>query len=138
MLAYCGAVVLVALTIVNCYRAGGPYLQAPRTVLDHVYEGKHPQRNVLIAVPQFVYWIPPRAQVTCFRPQNGTSWNDDASYFTAVLLLPHNDVVPPLTAAPELPHDELAEYVIAVDAPFSHPAYDEIAAVPNGWLYRRR
>lgn len=138
VVAYCGAVLLCALVLQRYYAAGAPFFRAPETVLDHVWEGHHPQRNELVVVPQLAPLIPRGAQVTVLQPQNGKVWDDHLTFLTAVGLLPHHVVMHPAGAYPDRKHADLIEYVIAVDSPLNHPGYEEIAAVKNGWLYRRR
>lgn len=136
--AWCGALLLSALVVQRYSAAGAPYVQAPQTILDHVWDGHHPQRNELVVVPELAARIPRGAQVTVLQPQNGQVWDDHLTFLTAVGLLPHHDVVHPAAAKPDRRRDDLVEYLIAVDSPLNHPGYEEIAAVKNGWLYRRR
>lgn len=135
--ARCGAILLCALLVQRFYAAGGPYLHAPETILDHVYLGRHPQRSELMVVPQLEPLIPRGADVTCFHPKNGRAWNDDSTYFTATGLLPRNRVLPPVTAKPDVPKSQAVEWVIALDERFDDPRYLEIAATEHGWLYHK-
>ncbi len=138
IIAWCGSVLLAAALIQRLYAEGPPYLQWPRTVLDHVWEGHHPQRDVLLVVPRIEPLIPRGADVTCFHPRNGEVWMDETTYLVAVGLLPHQNVVPPYAANPDRAAKDLVEYVIAVGERLNHPGYAEVAMVKDGWLYRRR
>ncbi len=135
--AWCGALLLCALVLQRYRAAGGPYFRWPATVLAHVYLGRHPQQHELEVVPKLEPLIPRGAQVTCFHPRDGQAWNDDSTYFTAIGLLPRNEVLPPVTAMAALQKSQLVEWVIAIDAPFTDSRYLEIATTEHGWLYHK-
>jgi hypothetical protein len=131
------ALLLVAALVGRLYTRGGPYFERPETIVDHVGPGKHELRDALILLPKVRPLLPRGAEVTCFRPVNG--WapeGDTVNFFAAVGQLPHQNVVPPFTAMFHVQRENLAEYVVAVRDPFTHPAYKELAAFPEGRLYR--
>ena len=138
VVAWTAALAISAAAVVRMADRGGPYVQAPRTVVDHVSRQGHETREALILVPQVARLIPRGATVTAFRPQDGRAQNDHPSYLTAVGLLPHHAVLPPFTAFPDTSPRDLAEYVVAIGAPFDHPRYRVVAGFPNGWLYQVR
>jgi hypothetical protein len=115
-----------------------PYFAAPRTVFQHVDVRQHPLHGVLVLLPQVEPLIPRGSDVTVFHPKNGETQNDHDTYLTAVGLLPHHNVLPPFTAGPDVPPEQLIEWVVAVGEPFTHPRYAPVAGFPNGWLYRVR
>jgi hypothetical protein len=133
-----GAVLLSLAAVVRLAGRGAPYFARPRTIVDHAGPREHETRQALILLPEVAPLLPRGAEVTCFRPRDGKAWNDDAVYLASVGLLPHQSVLPPWTAATDLPRGELVEYVIAVGGPFDHPAYVPLAGFPDGWLYKRR
>lgn len=132
------ALLLVAALIYTWIIRRPPYFQLPRTVVDHVGVEEHPLRDVLLLLPDVEPLIPPGAQVTVFHPMDGLAQDDHDAYLTAVGLLPHHFVLPPFTANAANPRHELVEWVVAVGAPFTHPAYAPVASFPQGRLYRLR
>jgi hypothetical protein len=134
-----GGALLLSLVLVFVYAGRrAPYFARPATVVDHAGVREHETRAELILIPQVEPMIPRGAEVTVFRPKNGQAWNDDGVYLAAVGLLPNQSVLPPWTAGADLRGDQVVEYVIAIGAPFEHPAYAPVAGFPNGWLYKRR
>ena len=115
---------------------GGPYFDRPATVVEHVARIKHDLRDSLLVLPLVRPMLPWGAQVTCFRPKDGKYTNDTSSFHAAVVLLPHQNVLPPFSAAEDLAKKDLVEYVIAIDEPFTHPAYHLEAEFPAGRLYK--
>ena len=131
------ALLLVAALVGRLVTRGGPYFERPETIVDHVGPTKHELRDALILLPKVRPLLPRGAEVTCFRPVNG--WapeGDTVNFFAAVGQLPYQNVVPPFTAMFHVRRENLAEYVVAVRDPFTHPAYKELAAFPEGRLYR--
>jgi hypothetical protein len=118
------------------YSRGGPYLEPPRTVVDHVGRGTHETRDALIILPRVARLLPRGANVTCFRPIGGQEHYDSPNYLTAVGMLPHQTVLPPFVAGLLTPRNELVEYVVAIREPFTHPYYVPIAEWPEGRVYR--
>ena len=134
-------ILLTAATLVRLVVRGGPYFQIPQTVMDHVDRLDapyvvNPTRTPLLVIPRLSPFIRRGAEVTCFRPVFGREHYDAPSFLAAIGQLPRNHVVPPFAVGLNTPREQLTEYVIAIDGPFSHPAYDLIAEVPNGRLYR--
>ncbi len=113
-----------------------PYFSRPATLVDHVDRRVHDNQDLLLLLPKIERLIPRGVEVTCFRPANGQQQFDGPNYLAAVGLLPHRSVLPPFTAAADLPPDQLVEYVIAVGAPFVHPSYRVVASFPEGALYK--
>lgn len=133
-----GALLLLAAFLVRLGTRGGPYFERPQTIVDHVGPDKHETRDTLILLPKVAPLIPRSAIVTCFRPYWGQMQNDIPNYFAAVGGLPKHTVWPPFAASLTTPRQELADYVIAVDAnqPFTHPYYHLVATFPEGRLYQ--
>ena len=132
---------LTAATIVRLAARGGPYFQIPQTVMDHVDRLDapyvvNPTRTPLAVIPKLARFIPRRTEVTCFRPVFGREQYDVPSFLTAIGQLPRNRVLPPFAVSLDTPREQLTEYVIAIDEPFTHPSYRLIAQVPRGRLYR--
>jgi hypothetical protein len=138
IVAYAGALLLAIACIVRFAARRPPYFSLPVTMVDHVGVFEHETRGALLLIPQVEPLLPRGADVTAFRPRDGRAWDDNGVYLTAVGLLPHQSVLPPWTAAPDLRGKQVTEYVIAVGAPFDHPSYAPVAGFPNGWLYKRR
>ena len=131
------ALLLVAALAGRLYTRGGPYFERPRTIVDHTGRMKHESRDALVLLPKVRPLLPRGAEVTCFRPVDGAApAGDTDNYFAAVGQLPYHSVMPPFTAMADVPRKHLVEYVVAVREPFTHPAYREIAAFPEGRLYR--
>lgn len=118
------------------YTRGGPYLELPATIVDHVGPRPHDTHDALVALPRFRRLIPRGATVTCFRPVNGAQQYDTPNYLAAVGLLPAQHVVPPFAASRDTPKESLAEYVVAIGQPFTHPAYRLLLEFPEGRLYK--
>jgi hypothetical protein len=127
---------LCAFTIARYVERHAPYFSAPETIVDHVDKRTHDNRDLLVLLPKIEPLIPRNVEVTCFRPLAGQQQFDGPNYLAAVGLLPHRSVLPPFTAAADLPVDQLVEYVIAIREPFAHPAYRVVASYPEGTLYR--
>jgi hypothetical protein len=127
---------LCAFTIVRYVERRPPYFSQPDTIVDHVDRRIHDNRDLLVLLPKIEPLIPRNVEVTCFRPVAGQQHDDGANYLAAVGLLPHRSVLPPFTAAADLPVDQLVEYVIAIREPFAHPSYRVVASYPEGTLYR--
>jgi hypothetical protein len=131
------ALLLVAALVRRLYTRGGPYFERPQTIVDHVGPTKHETRDALVLLPKVRPLLPRGAEVTCFRPVDGWAPEGDTeNFFAAVGQLPYQNVVPPFTAMQTTPLPNLAEYVVAVREPFTHADYKEIAAFPEGRLYR--
>ena len=135
-----GVLLLVVATVVRLWLRGGPFFDAPQTIVEHVErterEVGNPLRAPLLVIPRLARFLPRGATVTSFRPLDGRERDDGASFLTAVGQLPRNRVLPPFSARLETPRPELVEYVIAIDGPFTHPAYRLVAEVPRGRLYK--
>ena len=133
------ALLLVAALAGRLYTRGGPYFERPVTLVDHVGPRKHEVRDALVLLPKVRPLLPRNAEVTCFRPIPPYGWapeEDTANFFAAVGQLPYQNVVPPFTAIQGVPRPNLVEWVIAVRDPFTHADYKEVAAFPEGRLYR--
>lgn len=135
------ALLLTAATVARFIARGGPYFDPPLTIVDHVDrldapDVANPLRTPLEVIPRLARQIPRGAEVTCFRPAAGLEQYDAPSFLTAIGQLPRNRVLPPFTARLDTPRPLLAEYVIAIGQPFTHPAYRLVSEVPRGWLYK--
>jgi hypothetical protein len=136
LLLFLSALLTLAL-VVRLVSRGGPYLQRPLTIVDHLGTGTHETRLALLLLPKAAQVIPRGATVTCFHPTDaGRQQYDSSSFLAAVGQLPHHRVLAPFTAADDVRREDLVEYVIAVGAPFTHPAYHSIAQWPEGQVYR--
>ena len=131
-----GAILLAAALLVRLISRGGPYLERPQTIVDHVGPRKHETRDALILLPKVEPLIPRSAMVTCFRPAGGQADYDTPNYFAAVGALPKHTVLPPFTASLNWRRDELVDYVVAIGEPFDHPYYHLVATFPEGRLYK--
>jgi hypothetical protein len=130
------ALLLVAALAGRLYTRGGPYFERPRTIVDHIGRVAE-SRDALVLLPKVRPLLPRGVEVTCFRPVNGAVPAEDTdNFFAAVGQLPYQIVDPPFTAMADVPRANLVEYVVAVGEPFTHPAFKEIAAFPEGRLYR--
>jgi hypothetical protein len=129
------AVLLIALVWI-VYDRGGPYFERPLTVVDHEFRTKIDLRDPLIVLPQVRPLLPRGAKVACFRPLNGKWQDDTASFHTAVAALPQQLVVPAYAASEDIPRQNMADYVVAIDEPFTNPAYRLEAQFPAGRLYK--
>lgn len=138
LLTWGSALLLCGATIVRFVLDGGPFFTPPMTVVDHVSPAEHETRDALLLLPKVEPLIPRGATVAVFRPLNGQSQNDHSSYLTAVGLLPHHFVLPPFAAGRDTSPPDLVQFVVAVEEPFEHPAYDQVAAFDNGFLYEVR
>jgi hypothetical protein len=131
------SVLLALALVVRLVSRGGPYFQRPRTIVDHLGTGSHETRLALLLLPKAARVIPRGATVTCFRPTDaGRQQYDSSSFLAAVGRLPHHRVLAPYAAGDDVRREDLVEYVIAVGAPFTHPAYNSIAEWPEGQVYR--
>ena len=131
------ALLLTAALAGRLYTRGGPYFERPATIVDHVGPGKHEVRDALVLLPKVRPLLPRGAEVTCFRPVDGWAPEGDTpNFFAAVGQLPYQNVMPPFTAMIGTPRPNLVEWVVAVREPFTHPDYKEVAAFPEGRLYR--
>jgi hypothetical protein len=131
------SVLLLLAFVYVLYARGGPYFDRPATVVEHVYPKKHDTRDALLLLEDIRPLLPRGAQVACFSPDaEGKFRNDTASFHAAVAALPYQMVLPPFSAAEGIPKNTLAEYVVAVDNPFTHPDYRLEAEYPTGRLYK--
>lgn len=128
--------VLFAAFINRLHTRGGPYMEQPQTIVDHVGPNKHETRDALILLPRIRPMLPRGAQVTCFRPVDGSENYDMQNFFAAVGQLPNQAVVPPFLAGLTVAPADRVEYVIAIREPFTHPAYRLVAEFPEGRLYK--
>jgi hypothetical protein len=133
---YASSLLLLIAFARRLYTRGGPYFERPVTIVDHVGPNKHDTRDALAALPQIAPLLPRGALVTCFKPIDGQEQYDAQNFLTAVGLLPDQFVQPPFTAGLIVPRDQLVEYVIAIDKPFTHPAYKPVAGFPHATLYQ--
>ena len=130
------ALLLIAFVAV-LYDRGGPYFQSPPTIVEHVFRDRHETRDALLALPLIRPLLPRGAVVACFRPDGRGKWQCDVPVFhTAIALLPHQTVVAPFAASDDIPRATMAEYVIAIDRPFTNPAYKLEAEFATGRLYK--
>lgn len=134
--AIAACVVLLGALIFILYDRGGPYFELPETVVDHVFRQTHDLRDPLLVLPLVRPLLPWDAKVACFRPLNGKWQYDTASFHAAVAVLPHQQVLPAYAAGEDVPKENLADYVVAIDGPFTHPAYRLEAEFPTGKLYK--
>ena len=131
------ALLLVAALAGRLYTRGGPYFERPRTIVDHIGPVAHDPRDALVLLPKVRPLLPRGVEVTCFRPVNGAAPAEDSENFLAAVgQLPYHIVDPSFTAMADVPRANLVEYVVAVRDPFTHRDYKEIAAFPEGRLYK--
>ncbi len=131
------ALLLTAALVDRLYTRGGPYLERPLTIMDHVGAARHETRDALVLLPKVRPLLPRDADVTCFRPVNGAAPESDmVNFFAAVGQLPYQKVLPPFTALVTTPLPNLVPYVVAVRDPFTDPRYKAIAEYPEGRLYK--
>ncbi len=131
------ALLLLAALAGRLYTRGGPYFERPQTIVDHVGPGKHPLHDALVLLPKVRPLLPRGADVTCFRPVDGWAPEGDTdNFFAAIGQLPYQNVLPPFTAMQTTKLQDLVPYAIAVREPFTHSDYREIAAFPEGRLYK--
>src|SRR6266852_5184249 len=135
-----GVLLLGLATVVRLWSRGGSFFDARQTIVEHVerpeLEVGNPLRAPLLVIPRLARFLPRGAEVTAFRPLSGHEQYDGPSFLTAIGQLPRNRVLPPFTARLGTPRAQLVEYVIAIDGPFTHPAYRLVAEVPRGRLYK--
>jgi hypothetical protein len=129
-------ILLVVAHVVRLASRGGPYLDRPPTIVEHVGPAKHDTRDALVLLPKVAPLIPRGAVVTCFRPAMGQEHSDDPDFFAAVGALPKHQVWPSFLASRDTKRKDLAEYVVAVEKPFDHPYYHLVATFPEGRLYK--
>ena len=111
-----------------------PYFARPRTIVDHSMSGS--MQRVLTMLQHASTAVPRGARVTCFHPAGGGPHEEPLTYLTSVGMLPALIALPAGFAAEEMSDDQRAEYVIAVDDPFTQTRYEEIASFPEGRIYR--
>src|SRR5207248_10752784 len=112
---------------------GGPYLQIPRTVFDHVTAGDPPlARQAIVMCENAGPLMPPGATVTVIAPQLAPNF-DATHYLTASGFLPRQRVQHPRLANGE----QWPDFVIALGAPLHHRGYRLVREFREGWLYRR-
>jgi hypothetical protein len=129
------ASLLLALAVFkHLHNSRPPYFSRPRTIVDHTVFGPLP--DILTLLQRAKRVIPRGSRVTCFRPANGRAHDEPLTYLTTSGILGDLVTLPAPSAGDDVPKDQLAEYVIAVELPFTHPAYKEIAAFPEGRVYR--
>ncbi|HVS32596.1 MAG TPA: hypothetical protein VMS98_14220 [Thermoanaerobaculia bacterium] len=132
------ALLLLIALVVRFYSLGGPFLERPETIYDHVWPTRHPTVDAILAVRGARPFLPPGAEVTIIRPSILPEW-EPTDFATAVGLLPEHRVVLPHSVARNGP-----DYVIAIGRPLSaralifvHPRYRLIAGFRGGALYRK-
>lgn len=128
--------ILLLALIQVLYMRGGPFFRPPATIFDHVFVETHEARDAMLVLPRVRPMLPRGAKVTCFRPANGKWQWDVPDFHAAITELPQQVVWPPFSASEDIPKANLVDYVIAIDAPFTHPAYRLEADVPPGRLYK--
>ena len=132
-IAYAGAVAMMVLLIRSLHSRGGPYLEIPRTVYDHVTPGPvHLSRQAIVMAEQAGPLMPRGSTLTVVAPELAPNY-DVTHYLTVVGFLPRHRVLHPTLGEGE----HWPDYVIALGKPFEHRGYRLVREWPEGRLYRR-
>ena len=129
------SVVLAAALLWQLADRGGPYFNHPVTIVEHVARQKHDTRDALLLLPRVRPLLPRNATVTCFHPRDGKWQYDAASFHAAIGQLPQQFVLPPFSAAENIPKETMVRYVVALETPFTNPSYRLVKEFPDGRLY---
>lgn len=127
---------LIAVFAARLYTRGGPYFTRPDTIVSRVGRAPYEIEPTLRLLPRVRPLLRRDAVVVCFRPVKGKQAYQMDRFFAAVGQLPYQKVVPSFAAATDVPLKNLAEYVVAVGEPFTHPSYALVATFPEGRLYQ--
>jgi hypothetical protein len=111
------------------YARGGPYLQFPKTVQDHVAPAMYPSRDMILLSRAAAEIVPRGTTVTAIRPAEAPGY-DVTLYLTAAGMMPRHRVVPPALDASDRP-----QFVLAVREPLSNPHYRLFRELPEGRIY---
>ena len=130
------SVLMVAVLAHRLYTQGGPYFACPATIVDRVGPRRYEIESTLRLLPQVRPLLPRNATVACFRPVKGVQAYQMDHFFAAVGQLPDQKVIPSFAAATDIPPENLVQYVVAIDEPFTHPSYELVATFPQGRLYK--
>ncbi|MEO6258761.1 MAG: hypothetical protein ABIP63_00350 [Thermoanaerobaculia bacterium] len=129
---------MIAVLAQRLYTRGGPYFTRPVTIVDRVGPRPYEIEPTLRLLPQIRPLLPRNASVACFQPVKGVQAYQMDNFFAAVGQLPYQKVIPSFAAATDVPLENLAQYVVAIKEPFTHPSYDLVATFPQGRLYKVR
>jgi hypothetical protein len=112
---------------------GGPYLEIPETVLDHVLIDVPMSRQAIVMARKAAPLMPRGSSVTVIEPALAPDY-DFTHYLAASGMLPRHRVVHPTLEAGETGPD----FVIALGGPLQHPGYQLVREFPEGRLYAAR
>ncbi|MEO8381980.1 MAG: hypothetical protein ABI779_20120 [Acidobacteriota bacterium] len=127
---YVAALVFAVALVVRFRSQGGPYFELPQTVQDHVSLQRYPSADAIVLSRNAAKLLPRGATVTVLLPSEAPTY-DVTHYLTGVGLMPHQIVI-----AQNL--DRRPDYVLALREPLDHPAYELMAEVEGGRIYRVR
>lgn len=113
-----------------------PYFSRPRTIVDHSSFSRRSLPDFLLLIEKAQKIIPRGARVTAFRPVDGKARDEPLANLTLSGMLPRHVVVPGWMAGDDFSLEELPDYVIAMDEVFTQPGYREVAAFPEGRIYK--
>jgi hypothetical protein len=126
-----GAALVFAVALVFRFRSlGGPYFEFPDTVQDHVSVERYPSADAIVLSRNAAKILPRGATVTILVPSQAPDY-DATHYLTGVALMPHQMVV-------RQDLDRRPDYVLALREPLVHPAYELMAEVEGGRIYKVR
>ena len=109
---------------------GGPYLEIPETIQDHVARERYPSRDAIVMSRRAERLIRRGATLTVLMPSQAPN-HDPTLNYTAVGLMPHHRII-----AANL--DLGPEYVVTIREPLSDPRYQLTNEFPEGKIYQRR
>jgi hypothetical protein len=132
LIIYAAAIVFVAAVIHRFHALGGPYFEVPETVQDHVAPHRYLSGDAIVLCRRVEHLLPRGASVTLLAPAEAPNY-DQTHWLTGLGMLPYQRVVAPKIEG--APPEQWPDYVIAIRAPFTHPAYRRIASFPEGSLY---
>ena len=127
---YAAAVVFAIALVLRFRSLGGPFFEFPQTVQDHVSVQRYPSADAIVLSRNAAKILPRGATVTILQPSQAPGY-DVTHYLTGVGLMPHQIVI-----AQNL--DRRPDYVLALREPLDHPAYELMADVEGGRIYRVR
>lgn len=129
---YAAALVFAFALIHRFVQLGGPYVEIPRTVQDHVSREPYPSRDMILLAARAADVVPRGATVTAIEPSQAPNF-DRTLYLTAAGMMPRHRVVPPVLVSDG--GAALPQYVLAVRTPLDHPSYQLYRTLTEGRIY---
>jgi hypothetical protein len=125
----------MTLLIVKEFRSvGGPYLEIPETIFDHVLPDVQLSRQAIVMSRHAEQLMPRGASLTVIAPELAPNY-DPTHYLTASGVLPRHRVQHPTLAEGE----KWPDFVIALGTlPLEHRGYTLLREFPEGRLYAAR